>query len=158
MASTQKSILDEIYTTIAALSLTYCEEVAIRAEPKDGEAFYPGITVSVVPEVEYRGTNERDDIGYGVQITMVVNNDVDPTEEDLFTTWRQTIRRAQIHQKIAAIAGVCTVHWEPGPIYKNTDEHLDIGTFILRVITRETRTGDQDAILLTEDDGFLLEE
>lgn len=140
MASTHKDILDAIDTAITSLSLTDCEEIAVRAEPKDGDEFYPGITISPVREEEYAGTNQRDDVAYGVQITMVVNNDVDPTEEDLFTTWRQSIRKKFIHQKLTAVSTVTTCLVEPGPIYQNVPEHLDVGTLIIRVISRETRT------------------
>jgi len=140
MSSTHKDILDAVQTAIDALSLTDCEEVAVRAVPKDGGEFYHGITVSPVAEQEFAGTNTREDIGYGVQITMVVANDVDPTEGDLLTTWRQTIRKKFIHQKIASITTVTTCLVEPGPVYANTPEHLDISTMIIRVISRETRT------------------
>lgn len=139
MTSTHSAILSAIKDAIVALDLTDCEEVAVRAEPKDGEHFYHGITVSPVREEEYRGTNERDDIGYGVQITMVVANDVDPTETDLFGTWRQEIRKEFIHQKISTVSSVHTVLWEHGPIYQKIPEHLDVGTFVMRVISREGR-------------------
>lgn len=139
MASTQKDILDAVQEVIKDLSLTDCEEVAVRAEPRDGSYWYPGITISPAPEVEYRGTNERDDIGYGIRVTMVVNNDVDPSEEDLYGTWRQAIRQAFIHQKLDGVDGICTVLVEPGPIYQNVPQHLDVGSLLLRVISRETR-------------------
>ena len=104
MASTQLDILNAVKTVIANLSLTDCEEVAVRAVPKDGGTFYHGITVSPTGEHELSGTNERDDFAYQVLITCVVNNDIDPTERDLFGTWRQRIRKAFLHQKLSGVA------------------------------------------------------
>jgi len=140
MASTVSSILSAVDTVNTALTLTDCEEVAVRAEPKDGDAFYPGITISQKTESEHRGTNERDDIGYPVLITFVVNNDVDPTEDDLFATWRQTIRKAFIHKKLSGVTSVCTCLVEHGPVFQDVPDHLDVGTMVLRFISRETRT------------------
>jgi hypothetical protein len=139
MASTQSTILTAVKTVIQSLSLSGCEEVAIRAEPKDRDTFYPGITISPVAEVELAGTNELDDIGYGVLVTMVVNNDCDPTEDDLFGDWRQKIRKKFIHQKLSGVASVHTCLVQPGPIYETKPKNLDVGSLVIRVISRETR-------------------
>lgn len=140
MPSTLSDILEAVKDGIINLGLDGCEEIAVRAEPKDGDDFYPGITISQMEEREYRGTNERDDIGYPIQITMVVNNDVDPSEDDRFADWRQQIRKKFIHQKLSAVSTISTCQIEHGPVYAKTQEHLDIGTMVLVFINREART------------------
>ncbi len=140
MASTQSSILSAIKTLIDGLSLSGVDECQVRCSPSDGEHFFPGITVSPTTETEERGTNERDDIGYGIAITMVANDDADVTEDDLVGTWRQTIRQKLIHKKLAAVTGTCVVLWEPGKYDHDNKKNLTISTMLLRVIVRETRT------------------
>ena len=140
MSSTQKDVLDAVATVITTLSLTDCEAVEVRNAPTDGAQWYPGITVHPVRENELAGTNARDDIGYGIQVTMVVNSDNNLDEDDLFGTWRQTIRKAFIHQKLAAITGSCTCLVEPGPVYVDNEKNYDIGTLVIRAIVRESRS------------------
>jgi hypothetical protein len=137
--STQYSILVAVASKISGLGLSNLQEVAVRASAKDGDNWYDGITVHPVAEDEFAGTNACDDIGYGAQVTMVVNNDEDPSEDDLYGTWRQTIRKAFIHQRLAGISTVHTCLVQPGPIYRNVPENLDVGSLIIRVISRETR-------------------
>lgn len=140
MTSTQKSILDAVKTTIDGLSLTGVEEAKVRTHPEDAGQFYPGITIHPIKEDELLGTNEQDDIGYGIQITMVINDDDDLDEDDIIGTWRQNIRKAFIHQRVSGITGCCTTYVEHGPVYTPNDENLTISTLILRVIVREARS------------------
>ena len=145
MASTEYEILTAVHTTISAISFTVSpEEIAIRKWPYDSsyskDHWYPGITIHRSVEREFAGTNERDDIGYGVQITMVLDNSADPTETDIFSDWRQKIRKAFIHQRLSGVTSVCTCLVEPGPVYKNVPEDYDVSTLLIRVISRETRS------------------
>lgn len=139
MASTQSAILTAVKNVIDGLSLTGVDECQIRTSPTDGEHFFPGMTVSPTTEVEHRGTNERDDIGYGIDITMVTNDDADVTEDDLVGTWRQTIRKAFIHKKLSAVTGSCAVLWEPSKYDIDNKKNLTISILLLRVIVRENR-------------------
>ena len=145
MASTENDILNAVHTVISGLSFTTDpEEIAIRKWPYDkgrsAEHWYPGITISRVKEYEQVGTNSRDDIGYGVLITMIVDNSADPTEDDLFAEWRQTIRKAFIHQRLAGITSCQTCLVEPGPVYRDVPENYDVSALVIRVISREART------------------
>lgn len=137
--STHKDALDAIASDIASLSLSGCEAVKVRAAPKDRGRWYDGITVHPVKEDERAGTNERDDIGYACQVTMVVNNNEDLDEADLFGTWRQTIRKKFIHQRLTGVDDCYTCLVEPGPVYVDNEKNYDIGTMIIRVLCRETR-------------------
>ena len=139
MASTQKDLLDAISSDINGLGLSGMEKVVVRSSPNDNGQFYPGITVHAVSETEILGTNERDDIGYGIQITMVVNDDNDLDEDDLLGVWRQTIRKKFIHQRITGVSNVCTTQVEPGKVYNDNNHDLQISTLLLRVFVRETR-------------------
>lgn len=140
MASTQSTILTAVKNVIDGLSLTGVDECQVRCSPSDGKHFFPGITVSPTTEVEHHGTNERDDIGYGVVITMVSNDDADVTEDDLVGDWRQKIRKAFIHKKLAAVTGSCAVLWEPTKYDHDNNKNLTISTMLMRVIVREART------------------
>lgn len=140
MASTQSTILSAVKTIIDNLSLAGVDECQVRCSPSDGKHLFPGITVSPTTEEESPGTNERDDIGYGIVITMVANDDADVTEDDLIGTWRQSIRKAFIHKKLTAVTGSCVVLWEPGKYDHDNNKNLTISTMLMRVIVRETRT------------------
>lgn len=139
MASTQYSILTAIRTAIASLSIVGADEVRVRTAPSDGAHWFPGITIYPTTERELPGTNQRDDIGYGIAITFVANDDADVTEDDLLGDWRQKVRKKLIHQKLTGIDGCCTVLWEPGTYEKDNKRNLAISTMLLRVIVRETR-------------------
>jgi hypothetical protein len=139
MASTQKDILDAVRTAINNLALTGVDEVRVRTSPSDGAHIFPGITVSATTEREYPGTNERDDIGYGITVTMVATDDADVDEDDLVGDWRQKIRKKLIHQKLSGVTGCCTVLWDSAQYEKDNKRNLGISTMLFRVIVRETR-------------------
>ena len=139
MASTQSDILTAVRNAIATLNIIGDDEIRVRATPSDGAHMYPGITVHPTTEVEYAGTNERDDIGYGIAVTFIANDDNDVTEDDLLGDWRQKVRKKLVHQKLAGIDGSCTVLWEPGEYDKDNKKNLSVSTMLFRVIVRETR-------------------
>lgn len=147
MYSTESSILTSVWTTISNILYTTApEEIAIRKWPydksRDKDHWYPGITISRAMENERPGTNERDDVGYGIQVTMVMDNSAYPDELDYFSEWRQKIRKAFIHQRLTG-TGTDTIYTclvEPGPVYKNVPENYDIDTLVIRVMSREART------------------
>ena len=144
MASTESSILTAVRTVIAALTFTVSpEEIRVRKWPYDKsqgtDHWYPGITIHRAEENEFAGTNERDDIGYGVQVTMVVDNSADPTEDDVLAEWRQTIRKAFIHQRLSGVSDVTTCLVQPGPVYQKVPENYDVSSIIIRAIAREAR-------------------
>jgi hypothetical protein len=139
MASTQSDILTAVRTAINNLSLTGVDEVRVRVAPDDGKHVYPGITVSPRTELEFPGTNNLDDIGYGITVTMVSNDDADVTEDDLVGDWRQKIRKKFIHQKLAGITNCCTVLCDFDRYDVENNRNLTISVLGLRVIVRETR-------------------
>lgn len=139
MASTQSDILTAVRTAVNSLNLTGVDEVRVRVSASDGQHVFPGITVSASTEHEYPGTNERDDVGYGIVITMVANDDADVTEDDLIGDWRQKIRKKLIHQKLSGITGCVTVLWESDKYDHDNKKNLTISTMVMRVIVRETR-------------------
>lgn len=66
---------------------------------------YPGISIHGGPEVEDNGTNQREDIGYPVFVTMVAPSDPSRrSSRDLLPSWREPIRRRFIHGVLSNVA------------------------------------------------------
>ena len=139
MASTQKDILDAVETVITALSLTECEAVEVRTAPTDGGIYFPGVSIHAIGESEFPGTNERDDPGYQIQVTMVLNSNNDQDEGDILGQWRQNIRKAFAHQKISTVSTSCTCLVNMGKMYENVKGEYDVSTLVIIAISREAR-------------------
>ena len=153
MASIQKECEDSIVTTIQALGLTgitSAEIVARRSpwcETVSGQQGYihRGITIYPVPELERHGTNEREEIGFGVGIAMIVPGDhAGTTNRDLIPTWRSTIRRKIIRDTITITesgANFCDLTWEHGRLSLPREFfNWELSDMVARCWVRQTRT------------------
>jgi hypothetical protein len=142
VSSTQKDILDAISTAINAIGLSNLEAVRIRTSARDRGRIEPGITLSIVPEREYTGTNEYEHIGHGVLVAMAINSN-DTDEDDILAQWRQAIRRTFNHQRLSGVSDVCVCRVEPGGIYTNqyraAQRDMDLDFLTIRAIAQETR-------------------
>lgn len=107
--SVQKQCEDAVIAAIKTLNLTGVQEAEIVARRRpwrvlgDGSVeMFRGITVHPIEETEAPGTNEREDIGYGVGVTMVVPSDLKLTEgRDKVYAWREAIRRKLYHDVLS---------------------------------------------------------
>lgn len=152
MADFHSDALTAIKTAIEGLSLTGLQtgEVAIRRQPfrvSGDKTLVPhrGITLHPEPERQDPGTNRSEDIGYGCGVTMYAGADHASTTLGNVTEWRRLIRRAFINQRLSVTAPsnghVCISTVEHGDFAKDFDHHkYEIGTLLIRVWTRETRT------------------
>lgn len=148
--STFKQALDAVATAIQGLSLTNLpsDEVRVRRWPwkETDRGVFPhrGITVHPVPEVEYRGTNERDDIGYGIGLTMIVGSDHAAYENvDGIPAWRETIRRNLHRTRLGlSVTGCNELELLVSHGQLNVPKDLfkyEISTLVLRYVMRESR-------------------
>lgn len=153
MASIQKECEDAFVTTIQGLDLTGVTdaEIVARRDPfqRDGSgkivSIHRGITIHPVPESERAGTNEREEVGYGVGITMVVPYDHSgTTNRDVIPAWRSAIRRKIIRDTITITesgANFCDLTWEHGRISVPREMHQwEVSTMVGRCWVRQTRT------------------
>lgn len=81
------------------------EEVKVRRYPWSGSGqditYFRGISVHPGEEQESQGTNERDDIGYGVFITMLIPQNTDTADgAGLLPLWRRKIRKRFSHVRL----------------------------------------------------------
>ena len=121
------------------------DEVAVRRLPHDGEHMYRGVTIHPVTESYDQGTNERENVGYGCAVTMVVNNDNQATRKlDLILKWREEIRREFVEDaSLTGVSTTCTLKVEHGyPIDWDAlfDKNYDVSRLVIRVFSLETRT------------------
>lgn len=139
--------MESIRDAIKDLSLTGLDDsrVKVRRQPHDGEHLYPGITIHPLPEIYHIGTNERENVGYGCGVTMVVNNDNDEDYKlDRLLLWRETIRRKFVEDvTLTDVSTCCTIKVEHGHVLDwkaLQDENQDVSSLVLRVYSLETRT------------------
>ena len=147
MASVEKQCLDSIVNVTRQLSLTGVapDEIAARRRPRKGDAPYYGITFFLLPEQETRGTNQRDDVGYAIGCLIAVHADQSLSDGiDLIPSWRESIRREFIHQRLPEVslpAGCyLTTTIEPGNFLTPKDERYEFSQFVIRCWMRESRT------------------
>lgn len=152
MSDFHQDSLTAIKTAIVALGLTGLqtgEVQIIRAAitRKGDKTIKPqrGITLYPDKEVQQAGTNRSEDIGYGCGVLIALPADHAGTAMGNVNEWRRLIRRRFINQRLSVTAPsnghhcICTV--EHGDFADDFDDHkFEIGTLIIRVWTRETRT------------------
>ncbi len=140
--------LEAVRDEIQALNLSGLPDnrVRVRRLPHDGEHYFPGVTVHPVPEKYEKGTNQREDIGYGCGVTIVVNNENDQDYLlDRLLYWRETIRRHFVEKPgltAITLSSSCRVKVEHEHVIDWTtlyDKNHDVSTLVVRVIVRETR-------------------
>lgn len=140
--------MEGVRDEIIALALTGLldSRVAVRRLPHDGEHYFPGITVHPLPEIYHTGTNERESVGYGIGVTIVVNNENDSDYLlDRLLLWRQQIRQYFVENPTLTnfSTGLCRIKVEHGHVIDwNTlyDRNLDVSSLVIRVYILETRT------------------
>lgn len=148
--STFKQALDAVATAIQTLSLTNLpsDEVRVRRWPwketDRGTIAHRGITVHPLTEAEYPGTNERDDVGYGIGITMIVGSDHAAYEQiDGIPAWREAIRRNLHRTRLGlSISGCNELDFmvSHGQLNVPKDLHkYEISTLVGRYAMRESR-------------------
>ena len=142
---TFKNCLDAIVTIIDGLSLDGMDEAKVRRMPHDGEHYWPGITVHPVTEKFDTGTNKTEHVGYGCQITMVLNCDNDDDFQiNRVLSWREAIRKKFVEDPtLGSVTGVYRMTVEHGHVFQwddLVDKNYDVSSLIIRVWVEETRT------------------
>lgn len=147
-----RQCLDKIVQTIKGLGLLGFKQDEIKrlrqwARKQGNGVWIPhrGITVHPEQERQESGTNRSEDIGYGCGVTFCLG--MDHSEEALgyVTDAREIVRRAFINQRLQGLTvvkgHVCISTVEHGDFAKDFDDHQwEIGTLLIRVWARETRS------------------
>ena len=100
------------------------------------------VTFQETPDSYEQGTNERDDVGYPIQIFLLDTSGLGPdAPEDKYTLWRQQAERCFRNQALAAVSGIYTCRVEPAILF---DKELGkyqrvVSAFTVRCISREAR-------------------
>lgn len=117
--------------------------IVIRKTPWNRNLATPGIFVTPSSEVPIEpATNARDDIGYGVQLTVVRASNQDVSANlAAELSWREQISRAFRESALAGVDEIYTVRFEPGPVIDAASfaAQYDVQTLVLRCVARETR-------------------
>lgn len=141
------AIMEQVQSDIQALSLTGLEayEIQVRRLPHDAKGFWHrGITIYPLQENFFSGSNEREDVGYGLGIAMAQNNNNDDLRKlDQLLLWRETIVRHFVeNSSMAAAATVFNVkvsHDHPID-WDRFLQNYDVSRLTLRAYSREART------------------
>lgn len=139
-----KQCLDAVQTRILSLSLVSSSNVVVRKASWDRDVPKPGIIISPVREAmnPAAGTNERDDVGHGVQVVLVRSSNENLTLNlPTFTKWREQIRRAFHNQRLPGVSLVIRCSVEPGEPYQQNQfkQGVDASVLVVRCIAREPR-------------------
>lgn len=137
--------LTAVAAKIQALNLSGIagSSIAVRKLPWNRNNATPGIYVTPTREVSFKAaTNERDDVPYGVQVTVVRASNESLTD-GLSTqlAWREQIARALRQEALVGVAEVYTVELEAGSVIDDASfaQHYDVQTLLVRCMARETR-------------------
>jgi hypothetical protein len=185
--SLHRQALDAIADIIRGLSLTglaggsplASDRVTVQVlADADRETPLPCVQVSLVPLPEsLEGTtNNTDDIGYPVGVSIIVPKNQAETVLDAELTWRQQVMQALHHKRPAGLVSALTaplvrVEWVPGIVV--SEELLRVANLwtsqmVFRVVVRKPRDlaivleyrvllESGDALLLESGDALLLE-
>lgn len=153
MTSVQEQCLTEIASIIRGLALRGLNHNMVHVSrlpwyvSGDGNVIInPGIFVHPVQEREAPGTNEREDIGYGCAITMIVAATHSGLEEvGLIGEWRETIRRRLVNSRLDDLVleggHSCIVKIEHNNINVPREAHrYEVSSMVARCWVREPRT------------------
>lgn len=143
--SLYRTILDTMKTVIDGLSLVHADNravtVTVRKRPFNENGWHRDITLSHERPQPGLGTNQDEDVGYGVRVTIVGSSLGHSSEsQDLFMDWEQDIRNAFWGKKLSGVTEVWYMEYLPaqpladGPYLK---DDRDVSEFIIRVWTRE---------------------
>ncbi|MFQ5495929.1 MAG: hypothetical protein ACE5EX_11175 [Phycisphaerae bacterium] len=152
VASITQTILDAIDTALQAKLGTgsgATHEIATanfykRKLPWDVGVNLPGLFMTPVPEIEGKSTNASDDVGYGVQITIVQASNRDLTANaDRLYYWREEAMDKFRSKRLAGSgdANIHLVEIETRPVIDPASfaRQIDATAFVLRCWTRKTR-------------------
>lgn len=127
-------------------------EIIVQKLPLDralGSAtFHELPAVLVSPEQEsmdpHAGVNQRDDVGYGVRVTLVDRDNQERTREanlDKFLLWREQIARAFRQQRLSGVPEIYTCIVEPDQVVGSDawTKNLFASSLVLRFLSRERR-------------------
>jgi hypothetical protein len=144
MAEVHSSFMNAVLERIKGLELPGHPRPVIRRWPWSDTHIHSGITIHPTPESEAPGTNEREDIGYGVGVTMILPTDHGMTENvERIPIWRAKIRRAFINQRLrvkfdGASEHVCKVEHGNFPLPREAHKY-EVSSLIIRCWMRESR-------------------
>lgn len=116
--------------------------IVVRKLPWNRNQIMPGLFVTPTQETLSPATNLRDDVGYGVQLTLVRASNQELTESlSTELSWREQISRAFRESALAGVDEVFTVRIEPGPIVDPASfaAQYDVQTLVVRCMAREIR-------------------
>ena len=136
--------LDAVQVVIRGLELTGLEsaDVVVRKLPWNRQPLDDGVFIHPVVERYGQGTNAREDVGYGVMVTMVRASNQNLTSNlDAFLLWRQLISAALRHKpSTLAVTGVYDVIIEPAAVYLPDAflKNYDVGAILVRCLSRES--------------------
>lgn len=90
------------------------------------------------------GVNQRDDVGYGVRVTIVDRDNQERTREanlGHYLLWRQQIARAFRQQRLSGVAEIYTCIVEPDQVVGSEAwaKNLFASSLVLRFLSREGR-------------------
>ncbi len=153
MTSVQEQCLRKVAEIIRGLALnrTNPDQVQVCRLPwnvsGDGNVIInPGIFVHPVPEREAPGTNQREDIGYGCAVTMIVPTSHSSLESvGIVSEWRETIRREFVNSRLQDITldggHFCIAKVEHNNLIVPREGHrYEVSSMVIRCWVREPRT------------------
>lgn len=138
--------LNAVRDLILGLSLAGLDvdNVLVRKLPWNREAIDEGVFISPAPERYGRGTNARDDVGYGVMVSMIKKSNQDLTGSiDAFLVWRQEISKAlRRGSSTLGVSEVYDLSIEPAAVYLPDafTKQYDVGAVVVRCLSREPLT------------------
>lgn len=115
-----------------------------RKLPWDVGVNLPGLFMTPVPELAGTSTNTSDDVGYGIQITIVQasNRDLEANADRLYY-WREEAMDAFRSKRLAGSgdANIHLVDIETRPVIDPASfaRQIDATAFVLRLWTRKVR-------------------
>jgi len=150
LTAVHSDCIDAVQAAIQSIGLTGLpnDQVYAFKFPFDRESMglrFPAVHVSLpFSEVEQvlGGTNERDDWGYPVLVTIVtLSNQSTAIPVDVLN-WRQNIRKKFHNQRLSAVSAVYTCKVEPRAIVDLSlfGDNYDVSYLLVRCITREARS------------------
>ena len=115
-------------------------EVDIRKFPWDLDKPFAGITIHPAQEAIGAGTNESDDIGYGVGVTYIRRTGAGNRDVDAIDTFRSYVMGHFLHKKIPVdTIYQCSVEpgkWQIPAEFRN---HYDISALLVRCWSEKDR-------------------
>lgn len=128
--------------TIIALHLDGVADTQIvwQKHPLNMAGITEGVFVSPVSETIAPATNRKDEIGYGVQVTMVQASNQDLTANaNRFLLWREQIRQAFHERPLSGVDTVYRCRIEPASVFwpEGFRNQFDIGALVVRCFSRE---------------------